>query len=198
MFGLDLALLCSKAQGLRADSEHGGGPRQVHPPLGLGHLRTIDRDFVVAAKRRHPFAGPAIAVSSTKIITVKQSCDHVIAADARQQPYRLHDFRSTVARLSSPASSYAKFGVNTAHPVHNKNYLSTLRVEVSDHFVNELARNALLQPNVSARITPDRFQIIRQGCELLGARRCFRRRLADMLFDSALQLPDAFESTIPA
>src|SRR6266478_6515979 len=65
----DLAPLCGEPQRLRADAEQGGGPRQVHPPFGLGHLGMIDRDFVVAAKRCHPFAGPAIAVSGAKIIT---------------------------------------------------------------------------------------------------------------------------------
>jgi len=71
MHGFDFVLFCGEAQGLRADSKHGGGPRQVHPALGLGRLGTIDRNSVVAAKRRHPFAGPAIAVSSANIIAVE-------------------------------------------------------------------------------------------------------------------------------
>ena len=73
MLGLDLALFCGEAQGLRADAKHGGSPRQVHPTVGLGRLGTIDRDGVVAAKRRHPFAGPAIAVSSANIIAIEQA-----------------------------------------------------------------------------------------------------------------------------
>src|SRR5437899_2449710 len=101
MLGLDLALFCGEAQGLRADAKHGGSPRQVHPTVGLGRLGTIDRDGVVAAKRRHPFAGPAIAVSSANIIAIEQARDHVVAADARQQPYRLNDFLCSLSAVST-------------------------------------------------------------------------------------------------
>src|SRR5215831_556295 len=199
MLGLDLALFCGEAQGLRADAKHGSSLCQVHPPVGLGRLRTIDWDSVVAAKRCHPFTGPAIAVSSANIIAIEQARDHVVAADARQQPYRLNDFLcSTVARLSSPAARYAQFGMNTSHPVNDKDDLSALRVNVGDHFANEFAHNAFLQTAVSARITPDRLQISCQHRELLRTRWRRHRGLADMPFNSVLQFGDALERAIPA
>jgi hypothetical protein len=42
----------------------------------------------VAAKRCHAFAGPAIAVSSAKIIAVEQARDHVVTAYACKRAYR--------------------------------------------------------------------------------------------------------------
>jgi hypothetical protein len=154
---------------------------------------------VVAAKRGHPFAGPAIAVSGANIIAIEHARDHIVATDARQQPYRLNDFLcSTVARLSSPAAPYAQFGMNTSRPVNDKDDLPALRVNVGDYFANEFAQNAFLQTDVSARITPDHLQISCQPCELLRTRWRGHRGLTDMLFNSALQLADALERAIPA
>jgi hypothetical protein len=56
MQSFDLTLFCGKAQRFRADAEEGRALRQVHPTFGLTRFGMTDGDFVVAAKRRHPFA----------------------------------------------------------------------------------------------------------------------------------------------
>src|SRR5712691_1682277 len=133
MLGLDLALLCSEAQRFWADADQGGGLRQVHPAVGLARLGMTDGDFVVAAKRCHPFAGPPIAMSSAKIVTVEHARDYVIAACVGEQAHRLHNFRcGAVASSSPPAARHAYLGMNTAHPVHNKNNLSRSEEHTSE------------------------------------------------------------------
>jgi len=47
----------------------------------------------MAAKRCHAFAGPAIAVSSTKAVAVEQARNHIVAAHKCKHAYRLYDFR---------------------------------------------------------------------------------------------------------
>ena len=47
----------------------------------------------MAAKRCHAFAGPAIAVSSTKAVAVEQARNHIVAAHKCKRAYRLYDFR---------------------------------------------------------------------------------------------------------
>jgi hypothetical protein len=72
-------------------------------------LGLIDGDFIVAAKRCHAFAGPAIAVSSTKAVAVEQARNHIVAAHKCKRAYRLYDFRRrTVALPASAASSCDK------------------------------------------------------------------------------------------
>jgi hypothetical protein len=70
MQSFDLTLFCGEAQRFRADAEEGRALRQVHPTFGLTRFGMTDGDFVVAAKRRHPFARPTIAMPGTKIIAV--------------------------------------------------------------------------------------------------------------------------------
>jgi hypothetical protein len=166
-----LALFSGKTQRFRTDAKDGGGSRQVHPAFGLSRLVTIDGYFVMAAKRCHPFAGPAIVVSGAKIISVEQARDHIVAAYARKDAYRLHSFRRRTVSLPTPPARQAQFGMNATHPMHDKNDLSALFVEVGDHLANELAHDALLQAHVGCRITPDRFQIGSQRRELPRARR---------------------------
>ena len=102
MQGLDFTLFRGDAQRFRANAEHGSCSRQVHPAFGLSRLVTIDGYFVVAAKRCHPFAGPAIAVSGAKIIAVEQARDHIVAAYARKDAYRLTSFRCRTVALPTP------------------------------------------------------------------------------------------------
>jgi hypothetical protein len=136
-------------------------------------------------------------VSGTKIITVEQACDHVVAAHAHKHAYCLHDSRGSAIALSASTARQAQLGVSAAHPMHDKNDLPTLHIEVGDHLANKLPHDPFLQTDVGGRITPDRFQISRQCRELLGARRRPRRRFADVLLDSALEFRDAFESAVP-
>ncbi|MGZ8396399.1 MAG: hypothetical protein ACXW3X_07575 [Rhodoplanes sp.] len=153
----------------------------------------MDGNLMVAAERCHPFAGKAIAVSGAKIIAVEKASDHIVAANAREQADCFDDFLCCAVALSTPSARQAQFGMNAAHPVHDENDLSLLGIEVGDHFAKELAHDALLRSDVGRRLTPDRLQIERQRHELFGARRCFRRRLAHVFFDTTLQFSDTFE-----
>ncbi len=199
MRGFDFALLCGEAQRLRADAEQGGGPRQVHPPSASPVSATIDRnlwwlrsDVTRSRVQRLPCPVRRSLRLSTPAIT---SSLHARTSTRTASTISV----AVLLRLSPPAARQAQLGVDTAHPVHDENDLSALRVEVGDHLANELAHDALLQTDVSrwdhARSLSDSSPSVANGSGLVGgvagiSPTCF--------LDPALQLRDAFESAVPA
>ena len=151
----------------------------------------------MAAKRCHAFAGPAIAVSSTKAVAIEQARNHIVAAHKCKRAYRLYDFRRRTVALPTSAAWQTQFGMDTPHPMHHENDLSALFVEIGDHLANEFAHDVLLQTHVRRRIAPDCFQVDRQRRKLLRARRCRCSGLAEVFLDSAFQLRDTLESAVP-
>jgi len=104
VFGRDLSLLGGKAERLRTDTQDSGCLGRVQPPFRFPRFGVMNRDPVVASQRRHPLAGPAVAVSGAKIVAIEHACDQVVAADAHQHAHGLDNVLRGAVAVSPPAA----------------------------------------------------------------------------------------------
>ncbi len=66
---------------LRRDAEKPGSVAQVEPRLDSIRLRPVDGNPVMRSQRRHPLAGPAIAMAGGQPVPVEDAGDQIIVGD---------------------------------------------------------------------------------------------------------------------
>src|ERR1700730_3416555 len=114
---------------------------------------------MIAAQCSHPLLSPVIAATGTQAIAIENTGNQPVGAHAREHPHGLNCFfrcLSHVLTASAPRDAY--LGVDAALPVDHQHDFTRRRIYIDDNFVNESARDALLQPHVRIRLMPYRLE----------------------------------------
>jgi hypothetical protein len=144
----DLAGFCRAPERLGGDVKKLGGFVQLQPGFNPVFGRLMHWDALMRAQRRHPFAGPAIAIARDEAIPVKDAGNEVVIGNQ----YKLADRGDHVGRgavaLAAPTSGQAYLAVDAADPMNNKHDLRRHLVDIGDHLMDDGAHDALLQPRI--------------------------------------------------
>jgi len=158
----DLAGFCRAPECLGGDVEKLRGLVQLQPGFDLVFRRLMYGDAVMRAQRRHPFAGPAIAIARDEAIPVQDAGDEIVMGDQHKLADRGDYVGRRVVALAAPAPGQTYLAVGTADPMDNKQDLCRLLVDIGDHLVDDGAHDALPQPSIRGGSGPHALQV---GCE---------------------------------
>jgi hypothetical protein len=152
---------------------------------------------MVRTQRGDALAGPAIAVAGLEPVAIEKAGDQIVACDQRQFAYGGNDVGGCAVALSAPALGQAKLAVRATRPMDGDDDFGSVVVDIGHDFVDQRARDALLQSRVRRRSRPDRFEVrSQQGKRGWIDRR--RRRSRLVRNNLAFKVGDADKCSIPA
>ncbi len=118
---VDLAFFSGESECLGRNAEKPRRRAQVQPWFDPFCLRPIDRNLVVRPQRRHPLAGPAVAMVCGQPVPVEDAGNEIVIGD---------EIGRCAFALTAPAPRQAQFGMNAPHPVDDEDTLGRLGVDI--------------------------------------------------------------------
>ena len=155
MNALDLAGFGGEPEGLRRNAEQARRLVQVEPWFDAVRCRAEDRDLVMRPVCGDPLPGPAIAMAGHQAVAVENAGDQIIAGDEHQLPDGRDDVGGGAVALAATPLRQAQFGMHAADPVDQQDDLGGFIVDIGDHFLDDGAHDALLEPGIRRRRRPD-------------------------------------------
>ena len=104
---VDLADFGCQPERFRRDAEKLGRVAQVEPWLDSIRLRPVGGNPVMRSQRRHPLAGPTIAMAGGQPVPVEDAGDQIIVGDEDQLPDGGDDVLRGAIALTAPSARQA-------------------------------------------------------------------------------------------
>src|SRR5215468_2314881 len=119
----DLTRFRSDPERLARDAKQPGCFAQVEIWLVPILCRSINRNLVVGAQRRHPLTGPSVAISGDEPVSVESTCDKIVIGNQHELAYGGDDIGCGAIALTLAPERQAKLSMDAAHPVDHENDL---------------------------------------------------------------------------
>src|SRR4029077_12002704 len=156
---LDLAGLSCQPERSGRDMEKLRGLTEVQPRFDSVIGGFVDGNAVMRAQRGDTLTGPAIAMACHQTVPVQDAGDEIVIGNQHQLSNCGNHMDGGAVALPTPPSGQAYLAVNAADPMDHQNNLGRLRIDISDHFMDNGADDTLLQPCISRGGGPDSLEV---------------------------------------